>query len=217
MNEENIKKFWNNKHPTNSVIYAGRSIPSICRTNNACKLKQHLKHDIKTLISSNDDFLKEIIKTNKLQKNTWNETMLKIQQWVVGNLKYMGDNLNQGPLEYWQFPFETIALGLGDCEDGAVLIASLALNAGIPSYRVRVVVGDVQPTPTAPEGSHAYVSYLRQPDNQWVVVDWCYAENSSSSIENRPILKTLPYYKEVRFSFNNEHCWSNTMFEFTNF
>lgn len=217
MNEEQIKDFWNNKHPSNSVIYAGRSIPIICQTSNRHKLKQHLNHDVKTLIFSNDDILKKIIKDNNLKGKTWNETIFKIQQWVVKNIKYIGDNLNQGPLEYWQFPFETLALNLGDCEDGAVLITSLALNAEIPSYRIRVVVGSVQPAPTAPEGSHAYVCYLRQQDNQWVVVDWCYAENSSSLIENRPVLKTIPYYKQVRFSFNNEYCWSNQEFEFTIF
>lgn len=38
--------------------------------------------------------------------------------------------------EYWRFPYETLAVGKGDCEDGAILLANLLLQAGYSSYKV---------------------------------------------------------------------------------
>jgi hypothetical protein len=143
--------------------------------------------------------------------------MQNIQKWVVCNLQYLGDDINNYTMEYWQFPFETLADKTGDCEDGALLIASLALNAGVPSFRIRVVAGMVQPAPTAPQGGHGYVSYLREADNQWVILDWCYLEDSSIPVSSKPLHKNNPYYKEIWFSFNDKYSWSDRPLEFNSF
>ena len=121
-------------------------------------------------------------------------------------------------MEYWQFPFETLSCNVGDCEDGALLIASLAINSGVvPAFRIRVVAGMVQPEPTAPQGGHAYISYLRESDNQWVVVDWCYYEDSAIPVPQKQILKNNVVYKDVWFSFNHLHSWSNALLQFDSF
>ena len=166
-----------------------------------------------------DDFLcKSILTQNNLIQQTSDDTMSSIQKWVVSNLKYIGDDLSQGTMEYWQFPFETLSCNVGDCEDGALLIASLAVNSGVvPAFRIRVVAGMVQPEPTAPQGGHAYISYLRESDNQWVAIDWCYYEDSAIPMPQKQILKHNLVYKDVWFSFNHVYSWSNALLQFESF
>ena len=217
MNEKELENFWNTKHPFNPVIYTGRAIPAICPTCKNNTLTEQLKIDVKTMLNFDDNLAKEIIHQNNLKGSNLDETIQNIQKWVVQNIKYIGDDLSQGTMEYWQFPFETLAARNGDCEDGALLIATLAINAGVPPFRIRVVAGNVQEAPTAPEGGHGYVCYLRESDNQWVVVDWCYFEDSNTSVKDKILLKDNSYYKKMWFSFNNQFSWCNEQLEFVSF
>jgi hypothetical protein len=135
--------------------------------------------------------------------------------WVNGEnkgkpvLTYEADQLARGYTEFWMMPEETLPIGKGDCEDGAILIAALMLAAGVPSWRVRVAAGWVQASPTAPQGGHGYCCYCRETDNQWVVLDWCYYEDSGVCVAEKPLLKTVAKYGAVWFSFNDEHAWSH--------
>ncbi len=217
MIEKELEEFWNNKRTKNTIGYNGRAIPKKDPLKEGIVLKERVQIDVRTMVSEPDDFILKIIADNNLRGLTHDETMLNIQKWVVRNIRYLGDDINNYTMEYWQFPFETLADRTGDCEDGALLIASLAINAGVPSFRVRVVAGMVQPAPTAPQGGHGYVSYLRESDNQWVILDWCYLEDSSIDIKTKPIHKNNPYYKEIWFSFNNQYSWSDRTLEFASF
>jgi transglutaminase superfamily protein len=67
-----------------------------------------------------------------------------IWRWVCREITYVGDLGSQGTREFWQFPSETIALRQGDCEDSAVLLASLLLAAGVSPFCVRVVIGSIK-------------------------------------------------------------------------
>lgn len=206
METQELEKYWNEKHPQQKVIYSGRSIMS------SGKLIP-LPLDVRVLISANDALLQQVIEENNLKADSHDETMWRIQKWVVANLRYVSDEQNEGVLEYWQFPFETISLGIGDCEDGSLLIASLALNAGIPSFRVRVSAGFVKPHEiTAPQGGHGYCTYLRE-SGDWCAIDWCFYEDSSTRMQEKLIFKNNPLYKEVWFSFNNTHSFTNKEYE----
>lgn len=209
-----LKNYWDNKYPKNPVIYKGRSIPQ--KVNGQIILRT-LEIDVKTMLDINDSVIKNVINKNNLTGGSNDEKMFNIQSWVCKNLKYIGDNVSEGVVEYWQFPFETIKLGTGDCEDGALLIAALAVNMDVPSFRLRVVAGFVRPAPTAPQGGHGYVAYLRESDNQWVAVDWCYLPDPQVPIANKPILKNNPVYKNMWFTFNNEYTWSQKELEFYSF
>lgn len=214
MNEIELKNYWDNKYPKNQIIYRSRSIPKKIDNN---IILTPLDIDVKTMFTPNDDIVKNVIKNNNITGNTNDEKMLNIQKWVTQNIKYIGDDLNQSVIEYWQFPFETIILGNGDCEDGAILIGSLAINMGIPSFRIRVVAGRVQPSPTAKTGAHGYVAYLREYDNQWVAIDWCYLQDSHLAMQDKMILKNNLFYKKIWFTFNNEFCWYHKNLEFSSF
>jgi hypothetical protein len=217
MDEKQLEEFWNNKRPKNVIAYTGRAIPKKNPLGEGVILKERVQIDVKTMFTDHDAFLFKIIEKFSLKGNSHDETMQNIQKWVVKNVQYLGDDINNYTMEYWQFPFETLSCKTGDCEDGAILMASLAVCAGIPAFRVRVVAGMVQPAPTAPQGGHGYVSYLRESDNQWIILDWCYLEDSQVPMNLKPLHKDNPYYKEVWFSFNNQYSWSDRSFEFLSF
>lgn len=158
------------------IIYQGRLL------NN-----KKISLDVRNFVNENDYLLKDIIKNNNLIKDTEDQTAFSCQEFVKKALKYKTDKT-----EFWQFTFETIELGYGDCEDGAILLCSLLLNCGISQDKVKICVGYVQPKPTAPKGGHAYCKYKNE-KGKWIILDWCYTGD----------------YKEIWFEFNNEKSWAN--------
>lgn len=197
-------KYWNNKYAKKSVIYSCRTM----RNNNS-----KIDIDVKNFITHDDEVLKKYIEKYDLKKETYNETALACQKFIVDHVKYEYDTVNSGLDEYWQFPYETIATCIGDCEDQAMLLASLMITCGIPFYRVRCVAGYVQASPTAPTNGHCYTTYLadREENNQdWVILDTCYYEDTELKCEDKPLLRNGGYnncYGEIWFSFNNEFSW----------
>ena len=85
---------------------------------------------------------------------------------VRNEIKYVGEKK-----EFWKFSYETWRDKFGDCEDGAILMYNIMLNSGIPHWRIRLNCGDVM------GGGHAYVTYLKEKDDEWYVLDWCYWYN----------------------------------------
>lgn len=66
-----------------------------------------------------------------------------IYSWVGENIRYEYDDDIYGTEEYWQFPYETLSLKTGDCEDQAFLLASLARAAGIEAEDIFVALGTI--------------------------------------------------------------------------
>jgi hypothetical protein len=56
--------------------------------------------------------------------------------------QWMKDNITQKveATDFWSYPAETLANRRGDCEDGAILLANLLLQSGIPYYRVLICI-----------------------------------------------------------------------------
>ena len=102
------------------------------------------------------------------------EKMEKIARWVQKHIQYREDIHNYGYEEFWAPPVFTLRKGTGDCEDGAFLIVSLALNAGVPGTRLRMYGGEVKVGVGAATGGHGWVGYLREADNEWIPVDFSY-------------------------------------------
>jgi predicted transglutaminase-like cysteine proteinase len=100
--------------------------------------------------------------------------MEKIQRWVVYNIEYMTDEEQYGYEELWVPPVMVLRTGKGDCEDAAFLIMSLGLNAGVDPSRLRMYGGLVDAGQGAASGSHGWVAYRRESDNEWVAVDFSY-------------------------------------------
>jgi len=117
-----------------------------------------------------------------------NKALLKVYSMV----RYTSD-----VKEHWQFADETVERGLGDCEDGAILMYNIMVASGVPAWRVRLNAGDVQ------GGGHAYVTYLREKDSTWYVMDWCYWFNESRFY--RKSWKEAEKYFGIWFSWNEDY------------
>jgi len=203
-------QFWNNKWQQAPITYTGRVLIGG---------EERIVCDVKDFITANDAILEEVIHDYRLRKHSYNASAHAIQQFVVNFLEYAGDEESSKCPEFWQFPFETLQSGVGDCEDGGILMASLMIQVGIPAYRVKMCAGYVQEAPTAPQGGHAYCIYLadqRGGQQNWVVLDWCYYEDSEIAPKNKPLAKHGGYngcYKDLWFTFNNEYSWNQAGLE----
>jgi len=132
-----------------------------------------------------------------------------VWQFVIEHVKYCPDEIAQRKLDFWQFPAETLALGKGDCEDCAFLLASLLLASGISPFCVRVVFG----TLTQEDGSpvaHAWPIY-KDENGGWRILE--------STLEKLPDeyewpwadylarLNSLPRYRP-EMCLNRDHVWA---------
>ena len=130
--------------------------------------------------------------------------MEKIQRWVVANIKYMTDEEQYGYEELWVPPVMVLKTKKGDCEDGAFLIMSLGLNAGVDPERLRMYGGFVDAGPGAASGGHGWVAYRRESDNEWVAVDFSYYPDLRSMDERTP-LKVDEKYVDDYFFITNQY------------
>jgi len=211
--------YWNDKWDTAPIIYTGRALRGE-------SYNKQIDVDVKAFIKKNDAILWHVLTQLKLRKDTPNDTALSIQNFVCNFLKYKYDDIASECPEFWLFPFEAIQSEIGDCEDGAILIASLLINAGIPSWRVKVCAAQVMADPIfAPSdtelGGHAYCIYLAdRPDSErkleWVILDWCYLQDPEILIAEKPLARdggTEGAYREIWFTFNDLHSWAQSSFE----
>jgi hypothetical protein len=264
---------WNNKWQQSPIVYCGRILKNEDNDVNGIGYNYwQLAIDVRQFILENDAVMKYIVDTYGLRKDTYDETVLAIQNFVINGeingvyaggdwkvhdqptdgvaadffkgkrklLRYSYDDENFQTTEFWQFPFETIMQNVGDCEDGALLIASLAINAGVPAYRIKVAVGnvsnfeylrsqgkDVQLNPNLnpkyigtdirdiSEGGHAYCIYLAS-DNNWRVIDWCYYQDAAVPVLQKPLAKNGGFggcYLDTWFTFNSQHSWAQKSLE----
>lgn len=116
----------------------------------------------------------------------------------------------------WQFPDETLSVLRGDCEDRALLIASLLISSGISSYNVRVALGVIELKHSNGQRTrrdHAWVMYKNEA-GRWTVVEPLAQHgralvgrpprNAKRRIDARAILSAeyIPSYV-----FNDDHLW----------
>ena len=130
-------------------------------------------------------------------RGTNDEIAEQALSWCIMNLQYTSDNKG----EFWQYAYETLLTRTGDCEDGAILMANMMVMSGVPYWRVRLNAGNVQ------GGGHAYVTYLREEDNEWYVLDWCYWPHESIGFGKT--WKDAKKYFKIWYSWNKEYTFSD--------
>jgi predicted transglutaminase-like cysteine proteinase len=128
-------------------------------------------------------------------------------RWVLQNLPYKEDKVNYGYEELWVPPTFTLAKKSGDCEDGAFLVHSMLLHAGIPYERVRTYGGFVDAGEGAASGGHAWTAYRRASDDEWVVLDSSYYP-TMDHVRDRPKMRNQKMYVDNFFYFNKLY-WVN--------
>ena len=113
----------------------------------------------------------------------------------------------------WRFPEETLAMGGGDCEDLAFLLAALLEAAGISEYCIRVALGQV--TRYHPGGGkkpshfdHAWVVYLNEA-GAWEILEPLAIlgrkERKGAAAKKPEEIGDLEY--TPYFVFNRSHLW----------
>ena len=197
------EKYWNEKYPTSIVKHPCRKVIG--------KEGVTFKVDVRYFFMNNNvSELRNIVYPTTTY-TTADEKMLFCQKWVKDNISYVSDEILYGVSEYWADCLETIRAKRGDCDDGAILMANLAMVAGVPYWRIRLTGGEVK------GGGHAYLTYL--PDSElekpfaeqdWKVCDWCYYPNIKP-FEERPNYKDEEdyYSDEVWFSFNSKFAFQD--------
>ena len=149
--------------------------------------------DVRKFLTEQNDKITTVVGVNNDEKA--NKALLLVNR----KIKYTTakDKAHKG--EYWQFANETWNSKSGDCEDGAILMANIMIASGIPYWRIRVNAGDVK------GGGHAYVTYLKEEDNTWYVMDWCYYGDESFSFGMT--WKDAKKYFGIWFSFNKKYAF----------
>lgn len=127
-------------------------------------------------------------------------------KWVIEKITYKTDKNLYKEREYWAFPHETLREKEGDCEDGALLLASIMLYNGIKPWKIRVTAGYVLAPGQSQQSGHAYVTYYCEETKSWVLLDWCYYPNTRE-IKYRTSYHEVEMYKDIWFSFNSEKSW----------
>lgn len=200
--------YYNYKYPREKIRYWGRGLP-----NNAGRIEC----DVSNFLMPHDSMVKDIVFKELGIKKSDPDNDKKaemIQNWIIEKITYVYDEVQHGYIEHWQFPYETLQLLTGDCEDGAILMASMLIAAGISRWRVRVGAGLVKTgNTTAPTGGHAYCCYLRECDQRWTYLDWCYLPDTSPMCSKKAIGEN-DMYVETWFSFNNKFTWGQKAFDF---
>lgn len=128
--------------------------------------------------------------------STDDQKMQAIQEWVVRNIQYEEDMAQYGYEELWVPPVMLLSTMKGDCEDGAFLIMSLALNAGVDPNRLRFYGGEVQAGQGSATGGHGWVAYMREYDDEWVPVDFSYYPDLRSMSKRIPMAQDERYIKQ---------------------
>jgi len=92
------------------------------------------KHAMASFVTADDEIIKTIAdKLQSLARNNSFDTVttinfiLRFTQWTIS---YADDDKTEGCMEYWRYPVETLVDKQGDCEDSAVLFASITKTLG---------------------------------------------------------------------------------------
>jgi len=105
--------------------------------------------------------------------------------YIVAQLTTYRSEITETP----KFPLQTLITGGGDCEDMAVLIASM-LKAAPENYVVKLVYMDAD-NPTAPENVNHVVVWVETPSSYKTFVD------GTSHTEMCPFTEVVGWYFEV--------------------
>ncbi len=135
------------------------------------------------------------------------EIALQSLIWIINNIIYTTDMTEYKQVEYWAQPYEVLNWKHGDCEDGALLLASILIKNEVPSWKLRVSAGWVVNPYTQVREGHSYVTYYCEETDKWVTLDWCYVPNQKP-INERIDYKEDTIYQDVWFSFNDKNAYS---------
>jgi len=164
--------------------------------------------DVRTTLTDTCMEIIELGNTIGGEANGHDKAALECLRTVMRTVRYRRDiDRNKKP-EFWQPAPITFASGEGDCEDGALYLMALMDAAGIPAWRRKVACGWVLDPRTKKKGGHAYVIYMKD-DLNWYVLDWCYyAIDSTINYRKGVPHRELKKYYSIWWTFNQQYSWA---------
>lgn len=148
--------YYSRKYPSAPIFYKGRWLPK----------NTPIILDVRYFFTNPVCY--DVQKIASEFKGSDDEKATAALEWVRQNILYLPDKWQFGLEDLWLFPYETLALKKGDCEDGAILLANLLVAAGIPAWRVRLSCMT----------RHIYLTYYSK-SRKWIILDWTTSENPS--------------------------------------
>lgn len=150
-------------------------------------------------------FNKTLIKLSEsFMSSDLDKTVIAILRFVKQRTRYESDRKLWRINEYWQDAITTFNNQSGDCEDGAILILTLARLAGVPSNRIFLRCGDVSYRNS--KTGHAYVVY-RANDGSMYYLDWCYFYSGVRIPNRKSPSKYAKKYLTRWFDVNDNNAW----------
>ena len=183
------EKHWINKHPKKNISYLRH------------ELDGDYYIDVRAFVMK--DYNYPVLDGLDHDETAWNCLV-----WIMEDIIYTSDISEYKKDEYWAFPYQTIKRRKGDCDDGAILLWNIMLSNGVPYWRVRLNAGDVKDPSSGVSLGHAYVTYCRETDNQWVVLDWCYYPKYERP-KDRPLHRDERDYYDIWWSTDSVSSYGN--------
>src|SRR3990167_832283 len=172
--KEDLEEYWNNKRQKKLITWHARD---------------GVKMDVRCFFQTDETLPKFI--------GIADEVVADTLAWAVLIVHYRAE---KG--EFWQYAYETMLTKTGDCEDGAILMANILMNSGVPYWRIRLNKGKVK-LPDGKNGYHCWLTYLAEKDNIWRMIDWCYWPEESRDLKLN--WKDAEKYFEPDASWNSKY------------
>jgi hypothetical protein len=202
----------------NTAIPASRMLPGGKRKNYPIDIREYLSIEDNAVIRYHlDTLMKEqpaSVRSDFASRNagSFDLRSLKVTEYMSRfHYRWAARRFDE-----WLFPEETLALGGGDCEDLAFLLASLLESSGISPYCLRVALGSVikhTDSEKTERWDHAWVVYQNE-GGAWEILEPVAliheGRNLSQTVIRRrsrpqkkyPDVEYLPH-----FVFNRKHLW----------
>jgi hypothetical protein len=166
-------------------------------------MRKTLRRDIKSFVQNTPGANWELFRSRS--EGSFDHRAHLIEAFVSEKIAYKAARQ-----DYWQFPDETLWVKEGDCEDRALLMASLLLASGVSGYNVRVALGKLRVSRKSGKGrehDHAWVMYKNE-EGHWTLLEplHLHREAKGAFQPARPSglsqAEYIPY-----FVFNDVHLW----------
>ncbi len=166
-------------------------------------MRKTLRVDIKSFVQTAPGANWELFQSRS--EGSFDHRAHLIAAFVAEKIRYKAARL-----DYWQFPDETLWVKEGDCEDRALLMASLLLASGVSGYNVRVALGKIrvsQKSGKSREYDHAWVMYKNE-QGRWILLEPLQLHRKAKGAfhPEKPSGLTQAEYIPY-FVFNDVHLW----------
>lgn len=129
------------------------------------------------------------------------DKLRRINEFFNRKIQFADDIQIWGQTDYWATPIETLAKGMGDCEDFTIAKYFTLLDAGTPNDQLRLIYVKARiggPASNVTQ-AHMVLAYYPEPDAEPMILDNLITEIRPAS--RRPDLQPV-------FSFNSQGIWT---------